>query len=85
MFAPTTASTNQQLQTAREGVGANAAPMAKSLTQMVQSIDPRIRTQAQERQAWRMATPQQRREKIGMAKLQQESRTAKDVMDNSPR
>lgn len=84
MFAPTTASTNQQLQTAREGVGANAAPMQKSLTQMVQSIDPRIRTQAQERQAWRMMTPQQRREKIGMAKLQHESRTAKDIMDNSP-
>lgn len=84
MFAPTTAATNQQLQVSREGIGANAAPMAKSLTQMVQSIDPRIRTQAQERQAWRMMTPQQRREKIGMAKLQQESRTAKDVMDNSP-
>ena len=27
MFAPTTAATNQQLQVAREGVGANAAPM----------------------------------------------------------
>lgn len=75
---------NQQLQTAREGVGVNAAPMEKSLTQRVQSIDPRIRTQAQERQAWRIMTPQQRREKIGMAKLQQESRTAKEVMDNSP-
>lgn len=84
MFAPTTAATNQQLQVAREGVGANAAPMQKSLTQMVQSIDPRIRTQAKERQEWRMATPQQRREKIGMAKLQQESRTAKDIMDSSP-
>ena len=84
MFSPATSATNQQLQTAREGVGANAAPMEKSLTQMVQSIDPRIRTQAQERQAWRMMTPQQRRDKIGMAKIQQEARTAKDVMENSP-
>ena len=67
------AATNAQLATARSGMGSNAARTNRTLTQLAQSVDPAIRDSAEARRAWRIMTPQQRREHIGMKKVEQEA------------
>lgn len=72
--------TNQQLETARASMGANRAKSFKRLTDMAAQVDPQIRADANSRRKWRMMTPQQRKEHIGLKKLEMDARGAEDAV-----
>ena len=76
---PQAQAANQQLEAAREGMGANRARFNARLTDMVEQVDPRIREDANLRREWRMMTPQQRKEYIGLKKLEMDARGAEDA------
>ena len=77
---PQAQAANQQLETARAGMGANRARSNTRLTDMVKQVDPRIREDANLRREWRMMTPQQRKEHIGLKKLEMDARGAEDAV-----
>lgn len=77
---PQAQAANQQLETARAGMGANRAKSSKRLTDMVAQVDPQIRADANLRREWRMMTPQQRKEHIGLKKLEMDARGAEDAV-----
>jgi hypothetical protein len=77
---PQAQAANQQLEAAREGMGANRARFNARLTDMVEQVDPRIREDANLRREWRMMTPQQRKEYIGLKKLEMDARGAEDAV-----
>lgn len=77
---PQAQAANQQLETARAGMGANRAKSSKRLTDMVAQVDPQIRADANLRREWRMMTPQQRKEHIGLKKLEMDARSAEDAV-----
>ena len=66
---PQAQAANQQLEAAREGMGANRARSNARIIDMAEQVDPRIREDANLRREWRMMTPQQRKEYIGLKKL----------------
>jgi len=76
---PQAQAANQQLEAAREGMGANRARFNARLTDMAEQVDPRIREDANLRREWRMMTPQQRKEYIGLKKLEMDARGAEDA------
>ena len=76
---PQAQAANQQLEAARAGMGANRARSNTRLTDMVKQVDPRIREDANLRREWRMMTPQQRKEHIGLKKLEMDARGAEDA------
>lgn len=76
---PQAQAANQQLETARADMGANRAKSSKRLTDMVAQVDPQIRADANLRREWRMMTPQQRKEHIGLKKLEMDARGAEDA------
>jgi len=76
---PQAQAANQQLEAARAGMGANRARSNARLTDMVEQVDPRIREDANLRREWRMMTPQQRKEHIGLKKLEMDARRAEDA------
>lgn len=77
---PQAQAANQQLETARAGMGANRAKSSKRLTDMAAQVDPQIRADANSRREWRMMTPQQRKEHIGLKKLEMDARSAEDAV-----
>ena len=76
---PQAQAANQQLEAARAGMGANRARSNARLTDMAEQVDPRIREDANLRREWRMMTPQQRKEHIGLKKLEMDARRAEDA------
>ena len=76
---PQAQAANQQLEAARAGMGANRARSNARLTDMAEQVDPRIREDANLRRKWRMMTPQQRKEYIGLKKLEMDARGAEDA------
>lgn len=76
---PQAQAANQQLEAARAGMGANRARSNARLTDMAEQVDPRIREDANLRRKWRMMTPQQRKEYIGLKKLEMDARRAEDA------
>ncbi len=76
---PQAQAANQQLEAARAGMGANRARSNARLTDMAEQVDPRIREDANLRREWRMMTPQQRKEHIGLKKLEMDARGAEDA------
>ena len=81
MFAPSTASTNQQLQMQRQEMGTN---QSTSLTQMASQLDPSIRKDAERARQWRIMTPQQRREEVDRLAIEQDARTAGAMAATTP-
>ena len=77
---PQAQAANQQLEAARAGMGANRARSNARLTDMAEQVDPRIREDANLRREWRMMTPQQRKEYIGLKKLEMDARGAEDAV-----
>lgn len=73
MFAPTTASTNQQLQMQRQEMGTN---QSSTLSQQVAQLDPSIRKDAERAREWRIMSPQQRREEVDRLGMEQDARIA---------
>lgn len=76
---PSVSQVNSQLGMARGQIGANAAQGVRRLTDMVAQVDPRIRDDANARREWRMMTPQQRKEHIGLKKLEMDARDAESA------
>lgn len=76
---PQAQAANQQLEAARAGIGANRARSNARITDMAAQVDPRIRDDANARREWRMMTPQQRKEHIGLKKLEIDARGAEDA------
>lgn len=77
---PQAQAANQQLETAREGIGSGRAASNRRLLEKAMQVSPEIRQSAKDRMEWRMMTPQQRKEHIGLKKLEMDARSAEDAV-----
>lgn len=75
--------TNQQLETAREGIGSGRAASNRRLLEKAMQVSPEIRQSAKDRMEWRTMTPEQRRNRIGEKKLEQEAIQVKDRIEKT--
>ena len=75
---PQAQAANQQLEAAREGIGSGRAASNRRLLEKAMQVSPEIRQSAKDRMEWRTMTPEQRRNRIGEKKLEQEAIQVKD-------